>query len=75
MPNEASWNQKANLLQYAREYKFPVILQTLEDLHITQQPMTQERYKSIRNAILANKPQQALKLLEPYKRGGETQTL
>lgn len=73
--NNASWNQKANLLVWAREYQFPVIYQTLNELEITKQPMTEERYKSIRNAIFGNKPQQALKLLEPYKRGGETQTL
>lgn len=62
----ASWNQKYNLLMWAKDKRFNKIYTELEARNITQQPMTLERYKLIRNSILYNNPSRALKLIQQY---------
>jgi len=63
--------QKFNLYNFAREKGYMKICEFIESNGVYKKPMTQYRYKSISNAILYNEPATALKLLEPYKNGGE----
>ena len=62
----AGMGQKMNLYGWAKEQGYDKIAEFIEENGIYHKPMTQERYKSIRNAILFNQPATALKLLEPY---------
>lgn len=62
----ASYNQKYALIELSQRYQFPKIEQKLRDADITNQPMSVDRYKQIRNAICYNEPIKALTLLLPY---------
>lgn len=63
---DASWNQKYNLYKWAKDKNYPTIYAELEARNILAQPMSEWRYKKIRNAILYNNPQYAIKLLMHY---------
>lgn len=62
----ASWNQKYNLYKWAKEKHMDSIYDELENKDIVNMPMTEWRYKKIRNAMLYNDPSTALKLLQHY---------
>lgn len=62
----ASWNQKYNLYVFAKQQELNVVYDFLDKNQVTQKPMTIERYKLIRNAILYNEPIKALELLKSY---------
>lgn len=64
---QAGLNQKFNLYNFAKENGYTNICEFIETNGVYKKPMTQERYRSIRNAILYNEPAQALKLLQPYR--------
>lgn len=64
--NSAGMGQKFNLYNYAKERGYTHICEFIEANGVYHKPMSYERYKSIRNAILYNEPATALKLLQPY---------
>jgi hypothetical protein len=66
MTDKASWNQKYQLIIFAKQNNYPKILELLEKIDVTNAPMDERRYKKIRNAILFNEPALAIKLLLPF---------
>jgi hypothetical protein len=62
----ASWNQKYNLYMWAKEKGLTKVYAELEARNIVSKKMTVDRYKLIRNSILYNNPQRAIKLLNMY---------
>jgi hypothetical protein len=63
---DATWNQKYNLFQLAKNNGYMKIYRMLDDNEVLSLPMSYFRYKDIRNAILYNNPAQAMRLLQPY---------
>jgi hypothetical protein len=62
----ASWNQKYNLICLAKVHGHDKVLAELEARNITKQPVSEEKYKDLRNAIAYNNPAKALQILQQY---------